>query len=128
VTSRLGTGISKSFFTVYFCSGLPEGFQSSVFILCWTTSLLLSLVLAAASVAGQSPSPRIDSKEPIPPRLYSLAGRYDNPIPTRFLAPIDCLKIPAWISPPPVSSSYRLKMELDLQSLCGLLCTAVLIG
>ncbi len=29
-------------------------------------------------------------------RLYtSLAGRYDNPIPSRFLAPIDCLKIPA---------------------------------
>jgi hypothetical protein len=26
--------------------------------------------------------------------LSSLAGRYDNPIPTRFLAPIDCLKIP----------------------------------
>jgi hypothetical protein len=25
----------------------------------------------------------------------SLAGRYDNPIPTRFLAPIDCSKIPA---------------------------------
>jgi hypothetical protein len=25
----------------------------------------------------------------------SLAGRYDNPIPPRFLAPIDCLKIPA---------------------------------
>ncbi len=24
--------------------------------------------------------------------LYSLAGWYDNPIPTRFLAPIDCLK------------------------------------
>jgi len=28
-------------------------------------------------------------------RLCSLAGRYDNPIPTRFLAPIECLKIPA---------------------------------
>jgi hypothetical protein len=28
-------------------------------------------------------------------RLCTLAGRYDNPIPTRFLAPIDCLKIPA---------------------------------
>ncbi len=28
-------------------------------------------------------------------RLCSLAGRYDNPIPTRFLAPIDCLKIAA---------------------------------
>jgi hypothetical protein len=30
-----------------------------------------------------------------PARLCSLAGRYDNPIPTRFLAPIDCSKIPA---------------------------------
>jgi hypothetical protein len=29
--------------------------------------------------------------------LCSLAGRYDNPIPPRFLAPIDCLKIPARI-------------------------------
>jgi hypothetical protein len=40
---------------------------------------------------------RIDSNEPIPPGcvVCSLAGRYDNPIPTRFLAPIDCLKIPA---------------------------------
>jgi hypothetical protein len=27
--------------------------------------------------------------------LFSLAGRYDNPIPTRFLARIDCLTIPA---------------------------------
>jgi hypothetical protein len=27
--------------------------------------------------------------------ICSLAGRYDNPIPTQFLAPIDCLKIPA---------------------------------
>jgi hypothetical protein len=27
--------------------------------------------------------------------LCSLAGRYDNPIPTRLLAPIACLKIPA---------------------------------
>ena len=27
--------------------------------------------------------------------LRSQAGRYDNPIPTRFLAPIDSLKIPA---------------------------------
>ncbi len=27
--------------------------------------------------------------------LCSLAGRYDNPIPPRFLAPIDTLKIPA---------------------------------
>jgi hypothetical protein len=27
--------------------------------------------------------------------LWSLAGRYDNPIPTQCLAPIDFLKIPA---------------------------------
>jgi hypothetical protein len=27
--------------------------------------------------------------------LCSLAGRYDNPLPLRFLAPIDSLKIPA---------------------------------
>ncbi len=28
----------------------------------------------------------------------NLAGRYANPIPTRFLAPIDCIKIPAqWL-------------------------------
>ncbi len=27
--------------------------------------------------------------------LCRLADRYDNPIPTLFLAPIDCLKIPA---------------------------------
>jgi hypothetical protein len=28
-------------------------------------------------------------------RLCRLAGRYDNPMPTRFLSPIDCLKISA---------------------------------
>ncbi len=33
---------------------------------------------------------RIDSAS-----LCSLAGRYDNPIPTMFLASIDCSKIPA---------------------------------
>jgi hypothetical protein len=30
--------------------------------------------------------------------LYSLADLYDNPIPVRFLAPIDCSKIPALYS------------------------------
>jgi len=34
--------------------------------------------------------PRIDSDS-----LCGLAGRYDNPIPTRFRAPIDCSKFPA---------------------------------
>jgi hypothetical protein len=36
---------------------------------------------------------RIDSAS-----LCSLAGRYVNTIPTRFLTPIDCLKIPAQLS------------------------------
>jgi hypothetical protein len=42
-------------------------------------------------------SPGIDSKESIPPSYVpsSLAGWYDNPTPSRFLAPIDCSKIPA---------------------------------
>ncbi len=29
--------------------------------------------------------------------LCSLAGRYDNPIPPRFLDPVDSLKIPAYM-------------------------------
>ncbi len=40
-------------------------------------------------------SPGIDSKEWIPPAYVCLAGRSDNPIPTRFQASIDCLNIPA---------------------------------
>jgi hypothetical protein len=47
------------------------------------------------SVSNQSP--RIDSKEPIS-KAVSLAGRYHYPIPTRFLAPVDCLKIPAQVT------------------------------
>jgi hypothetical protein len=30
--------------------------------------------------------------------LCSLAGRYDNPFPTRLLVPLDCLKIPALVT------------------------------
>ncbi len=46
-------------------------------------------------------SPNIVPRDKIP--LCSQAGRYDNPIPTRFLALIDCLKIPAQMSRPEVS-------------------------
>ncbi len=28
-------------------------------------------------------------------KIQALASRYDNPVPTRFLAPTDCLKIPS---------------------------------
>jgi hypothetical protein len=31
----------------------------------------------------------------VPPEYGACAGRYDNPIPTQFLAPTDCSKIPA---------------------------------
>ncbi len=31
-------------------------------------------------------------------KKFGLAGRYDNTIPTRFLAPIDCSRIPALVS------------------------------
>ncbi len=31
-------------------------------------------------------------------RLHSLVGQYDNPVPTRFLAPVDCIKIPTQLS------------------------------
>ncbi len=40
-------------------------------------------------------SPGIDSKESIPQAYVSWRAGYDNPIPARFLAPMDCLKIPA---------------------------------
>jgi hypothetical protein len=36
-------------------------------------------------------------RKKIPPVVCSLAGRYDNPIPTRFLDPIDCSKSPALV-------------------------------
>jgi hypothetical protein len=38
-------------------------------------------------------------------RLCSMAGRYDNPIPTRFLAPIDCLTI--------ATRDFKYMAELD---------------
>ncbi len=45
-----------------------------------------------------SRSPGIDSKESKPPAYLAWrAVLYGNPIPTRFLAPIDCSKIPALI-------------------------------
>jgi hypothetical protein len=42
-------------------------------------------------------SPEIDSKESISPAYVALAGRYGNPLPTRFLSPKDYLKMPALI-------------------------------
>jgi hypothetical protein len=44
-------------------------------------------------------------------QIRALAGRYDKPIPTRFLAPIDCLKIPAQCLP----SFIRVYFIFDLR-------------
>ncbi len=52
--------------------------------------------------------------------LCSLAGRYDNPIPTLFLAQIDCFKIPALYTLPlldalswDVSAMRKLQLSSD---------------
>jgi hypothetical protein len=48
--------------------------------------------------------------------LYTLAGRYDNPIPIRFLASIDCLKIPALIPGP--TNHYSSLLPFHSFSVC----------
>jgi len=50
--------------------------------------------IAIARIFILARSLRIDSKELFTASVCVLAGRYDNPIPTRFIAPIDCLNIP----------------------------------
>jgi hypothetical protein len=46
-------------------------------------------------------------------------GRYDNPIPSRFLAPIDCLKIPAQFSSRNVFwLGYTCKMTEKEENFC----------
>ncbi len=54
-----------------------------------------SSLLPRARIFKRLWSPGIDSKALFSASLCSLAGRYDYPIPTRCLAPIDFLKIPA---------------------------------
>ncbi len=48
-----------------------------------------------------------------PASLCSLAGRYDNPIPSRFLALIDCSKIPA------LAALIYLYKKKKKRGLCG---------
>jgi hypothetical protein len=52
----------------------------------------VSVNVFTARIVKLIKAPRIDFKESIPPASVALAGRYDNPIPTRFLAPIECSK------------------------------------
>jgi len=50
--------------------------------------------------------------------LCSLAGRYDNPIPTRFLAHIDCFKIPALVKERQEASKFELCKVGNKMILC----------
>jgi hypothetical protein len=56
---------------------------------------VLTKILLLGDIFAFLRSLGIDSKESILPAYASLAGQYDNPITFRFLAPIDCSKIPA---------------------------------
>jgi hypothetical protein len=49
--------------------------------------------------------------------LCSLAGRHDNPIPTRFLSPLECLKIPTPNYALEVGLNRRYKLRLHLSFL-----------
>ncbi len=58
-------------------------------------TIIFVLFTSRARIFKLLGSPGIESKGNDSASLCSLAGRYDNPIPTQFLAPIDCSKIPA---------------------------------
>ncbi len=53
------------------------------------------------------------------PSLCSLVARYDNRIPTRFLTPIDCYKIPAQESIPGLLKSFQIRALKLLHKLKG---------
>ncbi len=84
------------------CNPPPTPFSSALYPVFLTVYFTWKTCCSVVSIQGGSPilSPYFETF--MEPRnrfqgmnsssLCSLAGRYDNPIPTRFLAPIDCLK------------------------------------
>jgi hypothetical protein len=58
-----------------------------------TSGTLQKYVLSPNFETFKEPKNRFQGTNPA--RLCSLAGHYDSPIPTQFIVPIDCLKIPA---------------------------------
>jgi hypothetical protein len=114
--------VAELFFSLH---RLKYIFYRRRFRLYWIlTGPSFAVSVSRAQICKRLRSPEIDSKELIPPdwksipepeilsfkeprnrfhgmnsaSLFSLAGRYDSHIPTRFQAPIDCLKIPAMFS------------------------------
>ncbi len=63
-----------------------------IFISAYDHKYILYTELVFLNVKGAQEYQGID-----PASLLSLAGRYDNPIPTWFLASIDCLKTPIYV-------------------------------
>ncbi len=79
--------------SVYYCIGLfPTAVYTHVWENMWEGENSWQGSMGASMnvvFAASSPSPGIDSTS-----LCSLGSQYNNPIPTRFLSPIDCYKIP----------------------------------
>jgi hypothetical protein len=77
----------------------------------------ISLMFGTESVFNTIMEPRNRLKGMNSTSLCSLADRYYNPIPTRFLASIDCLKIPAQLTAdqflnPSLFALKRLRIEM----------------
>ncbi len=64
----------------------------------FASSFLLSLVQSKKKHLLTEPRNRFHGMNSA--SLCNLAGWYDNPILTRFLAPIDCLKFQLWLAGP----------------------------
>ncbi len=115
------------YYSTYISSTSPSSSRARIFKLLRSPRIDSKEPIVPACVAWDGIfklllSPEIDFEESIPPAyvawragtriLFLLGswpqyivkkfqhwrGRYDNPIPTRFLAPTDCLKIPAPLS------------------------------
>ncbi len=74
---------------------IPELFKQPVYKFgLWRAGMINSVVELRPNFKTFK-EPRIDSKELTLPAyvLCSLAGRYDNPLPSRLLAPLECFKI-----------------------------------
>jgi hypothetical protein len=69
----------------------PRRYSSIAITSPWLCPVMCTELVFLNVYGAQESIPRNEFHQP----MCSLAGRYDNHIPTRFLAPIDCLKIPA---------------------------------
>ncbi len=85
-------------------------------------SLHTQILHSRARIFKLLKGPRIDAKKPIPPGCVA-GGPVRHPFPIRFLAPIDCLKIPSQLLLTKYFHSWSLLLNaharIDLQEPCG---------